>query len=270
MPAFETVVKAPEEEIDLALAALLVARVETPGLDPRPWLERLDDLAHRSGIAVSCDPSKALTRLRRFLFEEEGFHGNRDDYFDPLNSCLDQVVERRIGIPITLSVLMMEIGRRVGVAIEGVGLPGHFVVRAQTISATVLIDPFHGGSVLSVADAEDVIAEAVGRRVDLQPAHFAPVSKRQILGRMLANLKSVYIKRENWAKALQVIDWLLAIDDGSATQTRDRGTVLMKLGQFQAGAAAWERYLTRHPNAKDSEKLRGQLRRIRQALASLN
>lgn len=268
MQAFETVVKAPDDELDLALAALLVARVERPDLDPRPWLERLDDLAHRCGTLA--DPSKALTRLRRFLFEEEGFHGNRGDYFDPLNSCLDQVIERRVGIPITLSLLMMEVGRRVGVAIEGVGLPGHFIVRAQTISASVLIDPFHGGGVLSVADAEDVVAEAVGRRVDLQAAHFAPVTKRQMLARMLANLKSVYIKRENWQKALQVIDWLLLIDDASPTQMRDRGTVLMKLGQFQAGAAEWERYLTRNPNAKDGEKLRGQLRRIRQALASLN
>jgi regulator of sirC expression with transglutaminase-like and TPR domain len=270
MQAFETLVRAPEGEMDLALAALLVARVERPDLDPRPWLGRLDDLAHRSGIPNHGDPSKALTRLRRFLFEEEGFRGNRDDYFDPLNSCLDRVIDRRLGIPITLSVLMMEVGRRVGVAIEGVGLPGHFVVRAQAISATVLIDPFHGGGVLSVADAEDVVAEALGRRIDLQPAHFAPVTKLQILARMLANLKSVYINRESWDKALQVIDWLLLVDAEAATQIRDRGTVLMKLGNFQAGAAEWGRYLSRYPHAKDAEKLRGQLRRIRQALAALN
>jgi regulator of sirC expression with transglutaminase-like and TPR domain len=267
---FEEMVRDPEREIDLALAALLVARVESPALEPDPWLKRLDDLAARSGIKVGADPSVSLGRLRRFLFEEEAFRGNTDDYFDPRNSCLDQVIDRRLGIPLTLSVLMMEVGRRVGLVIEGVGLPGHFMVRAQAISASILVDPFHGGAVRSVAEAEEVVAQAMGQKVDLTPAHFVPVTKIQILTRMLANLKSIYVQREEWPKALQVIDQLLLLEDSGASQLRDRGTVLMKLGDFQAGAADWERYLSRYPHAKDAAKLRTQLRRIRQVLASLN
>ncbi len=270
MQTFEAIVRAPESDLDLALAALLIARVESPSLAPEPWLRRLDDLAARSGIGPDTDPSKALGRLRRFLFEEEGFRGNTDDYFDPRNSCLDQVIERRLGIPITLSVLMMEIGRRVGLTIAGVGLPGHFMVRAQAISAGILVDPFHGGAALSVADAEDVVAQAMGQRVELTSAHFSPVSKLQILTRLLANLKSIYVQREAWPKALEVVDRLLLLETSGAGQLRDRGTVLMKLGDFHAGAADWERYLTRYPHARDAEKLRAQLRRVRQVLASLN
>lgn len=268
MQGFETIARSPEREIDLGLAALFIARVETPSLAPEPWLHRLDDLAARAGLAGAGDAATALARLRRFLFEDEGFRGNADEYFDPRNSCLDHVLQRRVGIPITLSVLMMEVGRRLGIAIDGIGLPGHFVVRDRLSGA--LIDPFHGGATLSPSDAEDVVAQALGQRIPLTEAHFTPVTKAQILTRMLANLKSVYVQREEWTKALQVIDWLLLLEQSGTCQLRDRGTVLMKLGNFQAGAAEWERYLTRYPNARDAAKLRAQLRRIRQVLASLN
>ena len=270
MQAFEAIVRAPDHDIDLALAALLIARVECPALAPEPWLGRLDDLAARARGDATADASSRLTRLRRVLFEEEGFRGNAGDYFDPRNSCLDQVLERRLGIPITLSVITMEIGRRAGLVIDGVGLPGHFVVSARIGAAAILLDPFHGGTVLSAADAEDVVAQAMGQHVALTPAHFAPVTKIQILTRMLANLKSIYVKIEAWPKALVVIDRLLLLEASGATQLRDRGTVLMKLGDFHAGAADWERYLAKYPHARDAEKLRTQLRRIRQVLASLN
>ena len=270
MATFEALVRAPEEDVDLARAALLIARIEAPDLALEPWLARLDALAERSGARHAANPPAALARLREFLFEEEKFRGNAEDYFDPLNSCLDQVIERRLGIPITLSLLTMEVGRRVGLSIEGVGLPGHFIVRARLGAQQVLFDPFHGGQVLSEADAADVVAQAMGQPVPLTDAHFARVTKLQVITRMLANLKSIYVNREQWAKALIVIDRLLILDPGSAGQVRDRGTVLMKLGDFRAGAAEWERYLTRYPQAKDADKVRGQLRRIRQAIASLN
>jgi regulator of sirC expression with transglutaminase-like and TPR domain len=268
--AFDALVRTPEEHIDLARTALLIARVEVPDLEPDPWLARLDDLAERSGARRAGDADSALTRLRQFLFDEEGFRGNAEDYFDPLNSCLDQVIDRRLGIPITLSLLTMEVGRRAGLDIEGVGLPGHFIVRANLGARRVLFDPFHGGRILSEADAADVVTQAMGQPVPLTDAHFAPVTKLQILTRMLANLKSIYVNREQWPKALQVIDGLLSLDARGAGQRRDRGTVLMKLGDFRAGAAEWERYLVRYPQARDADKVRGQLRRIRQALASLN
>jgi regulator of sirC expression with transglutaminase-like and TPR domain len=268
--AFRDVVRRPEPDFDLGRAAFLVASVEHADLDPGRELARLDDLAHRSRAGSATDAAGAVDRLRQFLFEEQEFRGNREEYFDPRNSCLNDVLDRKLGIPITLSVLMMEVGRRVGLAINGVGLPGHFMVAARTGDASVLIDPFNGGAVVSREEAAAVVARALGREVELAAEHFSPVSKLQIVTRMLANLKSVYIQREDWSKALAVIDRLLLLETTTPVHLRDRGTVLMKLGDFHRGAADWERYLTRYPHARDAVKLRGQLKRIRQALASLN
>ena len=259
-----------EPEFDLALAALLLARVEYPSLDPGPYLTRLDELATTSRIVPSRDPRRALDRLRRFLFEEEGFRGNAERYFDPRNSCLNDVLDERIGIPITLSVLTMEVGRRVGLRLYGIGLPGHFMVAADVEGERLIVDPFNGGAMLSREDAEAVVARALGQPVPLTDAHFNPTSKEAIVTRMLANLKSIYVEQENWTKALQVIERLLLLEGTAPAHLRDRGTVLMKLGDFHGGAADWERYLTRYPHARDAAKLRGQLKRIRQALASLN
>ena len=268
--AWTDLVRAPEHEIDLALGTLALARVEYPDLVPSAHLERLDDLAGRSGATGQDDPLRALHRLREFLFDDEGFRGNADDYYDPANSCLNQVLERKLGIPITLSVLMIEVGRRVGLRVHGVGLPGHFVVSAMVGTESVLLDPFDGGTVLTQETAADVVARAVGRRVTLTAEHFAPVGKRQILARMLANLRSAYVRREEWAKSLAIVDRLLVLDGSSSVFRRDRGSLLVKLGQLMAGAAEWERYLKAHPQASDADKIKRELRRVRQRLATLN
>ncbi len=270
LQAFSAAVRAPEPEIDLDLAALLIARIEHPGLDPGPELARLDALAARSGAGAIADPLHALHRLREFLFEEEGFRGNSADYYDPRNSCLNDVLDRRLGIPITLSVLMMEVGRRIGLRILGVGLPGHFVVRADVAADPVLLDPFDGGAVVTYERAADLVAGALGHPVALTQDHFAPVTKRQILSRMLMNLRGIYCRRSDWARALAVFDHLLVLDGACAAHVRDRGTVLVKLGALQQGAADWERYLTACPQAEDAEAVRQRLRQVRQRLAAMN
>lgn len=267
---FRDLVGLPEDALDLALGALLVARVEHPNLSPGHSLRRLDELAAASDVARVQDPLKALHRLREFLFEEEGFKGNADDYYDPRNSCLNDVLERRLGIPITLSLVVMEVGRRVGLDIVGVGLPGHFVVRTQVGTEPVLLDPFDSGAVVTHEQAAALVARALGRQVALTDAHFAPIGKRQILARMLMNLRGIYCRREEWDKALAIFDRLLVLDEQSAAHRRDRGTVLVKLGQLHRGAADWERYLQARPEAKDAADVRQQLRRIRQQLATLN
>ncbi len=267
---FRDAVVGAEPEIDLTLGALEVARVEHPSLSSARERERLDALASRSGAGFVGDPVKALHRLREFLFEEEGFSGNGNDYYDPRNSCLNDVLDRRLGIPITLSVLMMEVGRRVGLHILGVGLPGHFVVRADVGHDPVLLDPFDGGAVLTPERAAEVVARALGRRAPLTEQHLVPVTKRQILTRMLMNLKSIYAQRREWAKALSVYDRLLILDSSAAAHFRDRGAVLVRLGHFHKGASDWERYLTRCPKAEDAETVRQQLRQVRQRLAALN
>ena len=270
LPAFRDLFRVPDAQVDLGLAALAIARVEHPELETDRDLARLDDLASRSRAAAAGGARAALDRLVHFLFAEEGFRGNADEYYDPRNSCLNDVLDRKLGIPITLSVLMIEVGRRVGLTIAGVGLPGHFIVSAEVGTHRVLIDPFNGGAVLTPARAAAVAARAVGRPVKLEEAHWTPCSKRQIVIRMLRNLKTIYAKQTNWARALAVIDRLLVVDPASPTHLRDRGTVLVKLGKLYEGVAEWERYLKRYPAAQDADTFRQELRRIRQELGSLN
>jgi regulator of sirC expression with transglutaminase-like and TPR domain len=268
--AFRQLVERPETELDLGLAALAVARVEHPDLVAAEYLGRLDELAAGSEARGIADGRRALERLRRFLFEEEGFRGNVHAYYDPRNSCLNDVLERKLGIPITLSVLMMEVGRRLGLAIDGVGLPGHFIVAAHVEGERILVDPFNGGATLSEEACVEVASRAVGRRVRLTAAHFAPSTKRQVVVRMLRNLKTVYGKQGDWAKLLRAVDMLLVADAESMEHVRDRGTALVKLGHLHHGAAEWERYLQQYPHAQDAEGLREQLREVRRELAALN
>jgi regulator of sirC expression with transglutaminase-like and TPR domain len=270
LQAFRYLAGEASGRIDLGLAALTIARIEHPQLRPEQYLPQLDDLARRSEAARETDPQRAVERLRRFLFEDEGFRGNAQDYYDPRNSCLNDVLARKLGIPITLSILFMEVGRRVGLALEGIGLPGHFIVRARLEGRDLLLDPFNRGALLTAAEAAVVAARAVGRPVQLADAHWTPCTPAQILIRMLRNLKTVYVQREDWGRSLTVIDRLLVLDAESPIHLRDRGTVLVKVGRLWDGAAAWERYLQKFPEAQDAQTFRQQLRRVRQELAARN
>jgi regulator of sirC expression with transglutaminase-like and TPR domain len=270
LAAFQEVAGGDEQHLDLGRAALAIARIEHPALSVDRQVARLDDLAARSAAADTADPQAALERLLAFLFEDEGFRGNAEEYYDPRNSCLNDVLDRKLGIPITLSILTMEVGRRVGIEVAGVGLPGHFIVSASLGARRIFLDPFNGGVVLTPAQAEEVASRAVGKPVKLAEEHWAPCGKRQILVRMLRNLKGIYARREDWGRALAVVDRLLVLDAESPVHLRDRGTVLVRLRRLHEGALAWERYLTRHPGAQDADAFREELRKVRQKLGSLN
>jgi regulator of sirC expression with transglutaminase-like and TPR domain len=270
LAAFQQLAEADEQRLDLARAALAIARIEHPDLRVELEMARLDDLAARSGAGHTDDRQAALERLRAFLFEDEGFRGNAEEYYDPRNSCLNDVLDRKLGIPITLSILTMEVGRRVGVDVDGVSLPGHFIVSANLGARRIFLDPFNRGAVLTPAQAEEVSARAVGRPVKLAEGHWAPCGKRQIVVRMLRNLKGIYARGEDWVRALQVVDRLQVLDPDSPVHLRDRGSVLVRLRRLHEGAEAWDRYLRRFPNAQDADTFREQLRKVRQKLGSLN
>ncbi len=270
LAAFQALADGDERRLDLGRAALAIARIEHPALSVEREVARLDDLAARSAAADIGDPQAALERLLAFLFEDEGFRGNAEEYYDPRNSCLNDVLDRKLGIPITLSILTMEVGRRVGVDVGGVSLPGHFIVSASLGARRIFLDPFNRGAVLTPAQAEEVASRAVGRPVKLGEGHWAPCAKRQILVRMLRNLKGIYARRKDWARALAVVDRLLVLDAESPVHLRDRGSVLVRLRRLHEGALAWDRYLRRFPNAQDADTFREQLRKVRQKLGSLN
>lgn len=268
---FAAAVRGPDGEIGLARAALLIAAAEQPGLLVDRHLARLDDLADTALSARrAADPLARLHRLREYLFEELGFAGNRSDYFDARNSYLNEVIDRRLGIPITLSLVFIEVGRRLGLQMEGIGLPGHFITGARIGGEQVLLDPFNRGAVLTLEACGQVVRQALGRAVPLRPEHFAPMGNRQFLTRMLANLKGVYWRQEAWDKVVRVIDRTLVLNPAAAGERRDRGAAWSNMGRLERGVADWERYLTEFPDAADHEHVRGQLRRVRQKLAQLN
>jgi regulator of sirC expression with transglutaminase-like and TPR domain len=209
-------------------------------------------------------------RLTSVLFHELGFSGNQGDYYDPRNSFLNDVLDRRQGIPITLSLVLMEVGKRLGLAIEGIGLPGHFIAGARLDDSQILLDPFNGGALVTPEDCEELVGRVVGRAVTLLPEHYAPVSGRQLLTRMLGNLKGAFWQRQEWDRVVGAIDRLLVLNPKAAAEWRDRGVAWSNLGEVRRGLGDWERYLTEFPDAEDHETVKGHLRRARQKLAQLN
>jgi len=205
-------VERPDDEIDLARAALELARIGHPDLDVAPSLCRLDQLADGAGVPTIGDPRARLSGVRQHLFEELGFAGDRERYYHERNSFLNEVLERRRGIPIALTLVLIEVGRRVGLEIAGVGLPGHFVAALDVEGERLLVDPFHGGEVLTAERCREVVAKAVGRQVAITAAHLAPVGKRALLARMLRNLESLYLREGRWDRATDVADRLLVLD----------------------------------------------------------
>ena len=233
--AFLALVQGPEQALPLDHAALLVAAHASPGLDVGAQLDRLDELAARC-------PHPTLDGLRELLFEDMGFAGDMADYGDPRNSFLDQVLDRRRGIPISLSVLMIEIGRRVGVPLEGVGLPGHFLVRhrGQEGSSPLLIDAFHGGRTLDADQCAALFAKLFGAEATMDPSMLDRVGPRAILARMLANLKRSYLDRRDpaglvWAGRLRAA--IPGVDPNEMIQLTQ---LLVNLGRFGEAADALE------------------------------
>jgi regulator of sirC expression with transglutaminase-like and TPR domain len=224
---FTEAVTGPENRLDLARAALLIASEEYPGLDSLRYIAKLEVMAAavRPAVTMTDDPAWKIRSLNTYLFEERGFRGNTEDYYDPRNSFLNDVVDRRLGIPITLSVIYMEVGRRVGIPLQGVGMPGHFITKYAEPGEDIYIDPFNRGRILSREACEELIQQLHGEPVPFQESFLAPVSKKQILARMLMNLKAVYIHNQNHLKALSVVERLLIIQPDVEQEKKDRAAL---------------------------------------------
>ena len=256
----------------LAEAALLIAAEEYPALDVAAWLARLDALGARARERVPPrgDADQTAAALTRLLVEDYGLRGNDADYYDPRNSFLNEVLERRLGIPLTLSLVYMDVGARAGVAVRGVGLPGHFVVRLERGETVRLLDPFNGGRPLDEADCRRLVERLGGGRLRFEPAYLRAVSAREILIRMLANLKGVYTALGDWRRARGAVDRILLLAPEAVGELRDRGLLSARLGEPVAAIGDWEAYLRRVPDAKDAATVRRHLRALRQAQAALN
>jgi regulator of sirC expression with transglutaminase-like and TPR domain len=270
--AFARLVSQPEPMIDLAEAALLLASEEYPGLEVGRYLSRLDRMASevQARVGLVEDPHRVIAALNAYLFQEQGFHGNTEDYYDPRNSFLNEVLDRRTGIPITLSAVYIEVGRRVGCRLQGVGMPGHFLVKYVSPDEEIVLDPFHDGAILSAADCQRILDRVYEGKVAFDPRFLATVGTRQILARMLSNLKAIYFHRHAYAKALSVVERLLILDPRAAIEIRDRGLLFCQLRQYATALTDLDQYLKLVPEAEDAEVIRDHLRSIRQRVASLN
>ncbi|HZS32420.1 MAG TPA: tetratricopeptide repeat protein [Methylomirabilota bacterium] len=255
----------------LAEAALWIAVEAYPELDVRHWLARVEALGRRATERVTPDQDvdRAAAAIARLLFQEAGFRGNAADYYDPRNSFLNAVLERRLGIPITLSVLFIAVAGAVGLRAAGVGLPGHFVVQVERAGRRRLVDPFHGGRLLEVADCAALIARLrPGERFDA--GWLRPVTTRHILARMLANLKAIYVGTGDWERALGAVDRILLLAPDAHGELRDRGTLHARLGHGPAALRDWASYLERAPGAPDAAAVREELLALRRRLAARN
>ena len=195
--------------------------------------------------------------LNHYLFQELGFRGNTEQYYDARNSYLNEVLDRRTGIPITLSLVYIEVGRRAGLEVEGVGLPGHFVVRVQTPARGLLVDPFHGGTLLSEKDCQERLDRIFSGKVKLEPKMLRPCGHKDMVERVLRNLKAIHLRDEDKLRALRVVDLLVALQPTSAEDLRDRGVLYAALDCYGVAARDLESYLALAPRAKDAEELRG-------------
>ncbi len=259
-------------QVTLDVAALELASIEFPGLELEGSLFRLDNLAEQiscqlSGNANCLDFIRAANEL---LFEVLQFRGNEEQYYDPRNSCLNSVLMRRLGIPISLSVLYIEIARRLKRMVYGVGLPGHFIVACEDGDARYWVDPFHNGRILSFADCAALAKQTAGVDLRSNPAVLAPVSKRQILVRMLSNLKAIYLRGEAFDKARQVLDLLIDATPDYPEEYRHRGIVHLRQSNHRAAKADLETYLRLEPDTPERDEVEKQLLLIERWRAGLN
>ena len=273
----------------LAPAALLIARIEYPRLDVEAYLAKLDAMGELARQAVqrrlerTADTSclACIKAVNEYLFEELHFVGNREKYEDPRNSCLNEVLDRRTGIPITLCVVYMEVARRAGLHIDGVNFPGHFLVRCPEVgsrgSRGLIIDPFHGGALLSEHDCRLLLQRQVGSEVAFSKSLLAPTTRLQILVRMLINLKRIYVHMRSFPQARDVTELLLAMTPSALSELRDRGLLAYHLNDVTGALRDLQTYLKLSSlgeldkeSREEQEQIWEHVKTLRRRVASLN
>jgi regulator of sirC expression with transglutaminase-like and TPR domain len=268
---FAEIISLKDDEIDLAEAALWIAAEEYPRIDVSLYLERLDRFADLASEYIGSEtrPRAIITALNTALFEDLGFSGNRENYYDPRNSYLNEVIDRRTGIPITLTIVYMEVARRVGFVVKGVGLPGHFLAKHVSESGEIYIDAFNGGMLLDVAGCDELFKEVTGGKAELRPEYLSVVTPRQILTRTLSNLLNIYSSSDH-RRALFVIERMLLINPDSPPYVRERGLLLARVGEISEALSELERYLVLAPGAVDADLIREQIKVVKQKKAKWN
>lgn len=254
----------PDEQINLERAALYLAQEEYPDLEIDAYLNALDTMAAEvtERLPAESYPLKTIQAINQFLYDDLGFYGNSDDYYDPRNSFLNQVIDRRTGIPITLSLVYLAIAKRLDFPMVGIGMPGHFIIRPVANEMEIFVDPFARGEILFPQDCQERLNQIYGQPVRLHSQHLAAVTSQQFLARILTNLKMVYLHQGTLAKALAAIERILLLFPNAAIELRDRGILYYRLDRWSAARADLEAYLKLVPAAQDADMIQQLLTRM--------
>jgi regulator of sirC expression with transglutaminase-like and TPR domain len=282
--AFESLIAAEDGTIDLAQAALLIACIAYPDLDMAHYLAQLDQLAGRvqdilaspqpetaPELLAGVEPLTTIQAINTILFTEDDFHGNLNDYYNPDNSFLNKVIESHVGIPITLSLLYIEVARRVGLQADGIGLPFHFVVGCRLPQGNrIYIDAFEHGQILSEQECRDRIRQMSANRIKFHAQWFEPVTHKQLILRMLTNLKHIYMHKEEYTKALAICDRIVLLVPNSPSERRDRGIIHLQLKHYARAIHDLKAYTELAPRAEDRDEMLEHIKTIRQTMALMN
>ena len=242
----------PDEEIDLAKASLNYAKAEYPDLDVKKYLNILDAIALeiKSQLPAEGYPLKIIKTINYYLFDCLGFQGNQQNYYEPENSFLNKVIDRKIGIPITLSVVYLAIAKRINFPMVGIGMPGHFLIRPELEEVSIFVDPFNRGEILFKQDCQEKLSQIYQQEIELDSSLLAPVSNKQILARMLNNLKLIYLHRRELDKALASMSGMIKIFPDSAAEIRDRGLLYYQTNRWREAVVDLEYFLKIAPQSE--------------------
>lgn len=256
----------PDEEIDPMGAALLIARMSYPRLNETVCRQYLSELTERlrAQLNETDRPVAMIEKLNRILFEEEGFRGNRHHYFDPDNSFINRVMDRKLGIPITLSLIYTEVGRRAGMNLSGIALPGHFITALFCESGRILIDPFNQGEILSEEECRIRLRKDSGGKRAVDTRRLSPAGPKEILMRWLRNLKAIYLHADNDIKAFEMLHWILTLDPDATVELRERGLLYEALGNTDRAVGDLERYLELSPGVETEQEVRSKIKKLKQ------
>jgi regulator of sirC expression with transglutaminase-like and TPR domain len=262
---FREIAGLPEPALDLVEASLVIALEDEPRLDIDRYLQQMSEWsdAIRERLEGSRDVERIVESINRLLFEEEGFHGEDEDYYDPRSALLNETLDKHAGLPIALSILYIELSRRVGAEAAGISLPGRFLVKFSGAFGQVIVDPFDGGRVLTTIELQKLLDAVYGGGVRLREHHLRSFSSKEILSRELAQLKAAYLARHDLARAAASIDRLLILDQNDPYELHDRASVAVQMHEYREAIECFHRYLALMPHAEDVARVREQITWLR-------
>ena len=258
---FREIAGRPEPLLDLVEASLVISLEENPHLDVDHYLHQVGvwSGAVQGRLEGSQDVERIVESINRLLFDEEGFRGQDEDYYDPRSAMLNEALDRHAGLPIGLSILYIELSRRAGVEATGVSLPGRFLVKFSGDFGQIFVDPFDGGRVLTKHELQGLLDQIYGGGVQLREHHLRSFSRKQILGRELAQLKAAYLAKHDLERAAASVDRLLILDERDAYEIRDRAAIAVQMHAYTQAIDFFERYLELKPHAEDRARVREQI-----------